>query len=107
MKILHHPDVEDIHLSSVLYALSDPLRLCLVNKIARNGAQPCSQFELPVAKSTASHHIRTLREAGVVHVRIQGTQHIVDLRSEDLEARFPGLLASILNASQVPESNEP
>lgn len=101
MKILHHPDVQDIHLSSVLYALSDPIRLSVVSQIAKQGAQPCSYFGLPIAKSTASHHLRTLREAGVVRVRVQGTQHIVDLRSDDLEARFPGLLASILHAAAL------
>ncbi|WP_282937300.1 helix-turn-helix domain-containing protein [Paenibacillus sp. RC67] len=101
MKILFHPAVDDIHLCSVLYALSDPVRMSLVSKVAQHGAQPCSSFELPVAKSTASHHIRTLREAGVVRVQIQGTQHIVDLRKDDLEKRFPGLMDAVLNAVTV------
>jgi len=106
LKILHHPDVEDIHLCSVLYALSDPVRLSFVNKIARSGPQPCNYFELPVAKSTASHHLRTLREAGVVSVQVVGTRRIIDLRTDDLEARFPGLLSSILNASPQPAEDD-
>lgn len=100
MKILHHPNRDDILLSSVLYALSDPTRLSLVMRLADKGEQTCSAFTLPIAKSTLSHHIRTLREAGVVNVRIQGTQHFLALRREDLDVRFPGLLSSILMASK-------
>jgi DNA-binding transcriptional ArsR family regulator len=55
-------------------------------------------MEVPVVKSTLSHHSRTLREAGVVRVRVQGTQRFLSIRTEDLEARFPGLLASVLYA---------
>ncbi|MNC79266.1 hypothetical protein D3C75_1316940 [compost metagenome] len=46
-----------------------------------------------------SHHIRTLREAGVIRVRVQGTQHFITLRSEDLEERFPGLLKPLIQAA--------
>jgi len=99
MKILHHPQVSDIELSSVLYALSDPTRLGIVAEAARSGEQPCSHFHAPVVKSTMSHHIRTLREAGVIRVRVQGTQHFLTLRSEDLETRFPGLLQPLLQAA--------
>ncbi|GGG12353.1 transcriptional regulator [Paenibacillus albidus] len=99
MKILHHPQLADIHLCSVLQALSDPIRLQIVQDIAARGEQPCNNFNVPVAKSTMTHHIRTLREAGVVQVRVQGTQHIVALRTEDLQARFPELLPVILKSS--------
>lgn len=99
MKILHHPQVEDIELSTVLHALSDPVRLGIVVEASRIEEQPCSYFQAPVVKSTMSHHMRTLREAGVIRVRVQGTQHFITLRSEDLEARFPGLLQPLLRAA--------
>jgi DNA-binding transcriptional ArsR family regulator len=98
MKVLHHPDLADIHLSSVLYALSDPIRLHLVAEIYKVGEQTCGGIDVPVAKSTLSHHARTLREAGVIRTRIQGTQRFLSIRTEDLETRFPGLLASVLQA---------
>lgn len=98
MKILVHPDRADIHLSSVLYALSDPLRLTIVSQLRSVPERACGEFELPVAKSTQSHHVRTLREAGIIYVRSAGTQRLISLRTEDLEARFPGLLTSILEA---------
>lgn len=98
MKVLHHPDTQDIQLSSVLYALSDPIRLYLVDVIHKTGERRCGDIAVPVVKSTLSHHIRTLRESGVVHVRVQGTQRFCTLRTGDLDERFPGLLASILEA---------
>ncbi|BCG57519.1 ArsR/SmtB family transcription factor [Paenibacillus sp. URB8-2] len=98
MKVLNHPDRQDIQLSSVLYALSDPIRLYLVDVIYKSGERRCGDIVVPVVKSTLSHHYRTLREAGIVRVRVQGTQRFSSIRTDDLEARFPGLLASVLNA---------
>ncbi|AIQ38574.1 ArsR family transcriptional regulator [Paenibacillus sp. FSL R5-0345] len=103
MKILFHPDRKDIQLASVLYALSDPIRLHIVSDIHRNGEQACNGFNVPIAKSTMSHHARTLRESGVVFTRVQGTQRILSLRTEDLNVRFPGLLDSILCAYEAGE----
>jgi DNA-binding transcriptional ArsR family regulator len=105
VKVLFHPDRADIHLSSVLYALSDPIRLHLVSTICKEGEMTCSAIQVPVVKSTLSHHARTLREAGVIHVRAQGTQRFLSVRRDDLEARFPGLLASVLQAYEA--SGEP
>jgi DNA-binding transcriptional ArsR family regulator len=101
MKIVHHPDRADIHLSSVLYALSDPVRLSMVSEIRKAGEMTCGDIEVPVVKSTLSHHARTLREAGVVNVRVQGTQRFLSLRTEDLEFRFPGLIDSVLDAYEI------
>lgn len=98
MKILHHPDRAELHLSSVLYALSDPVRLFMVSEIRKAGERTCGDIEVPVVKSTLSHHARTLREAGVVNVRVHGTQRFLSLRTEDLEFRFPGLLDSVIDA---------
>ncbi|CAM4495226.1 helix-turn-helix domain-containing protein [Paenibacillus phoenicis] len=106
MKVLYHPERDEIQLSSVLYALSDPIRLSVVAEMRRCGEQPCNYFEVPIAKSTLSHHIRTLREAGVISTRIQGTQRFISLREVDLESRFPGLLTSILEAYEKTEHKE-
>jgi DNA-binding transcriptional ArsR family regulator len=94
-----HPDRDDIDLVTVLQALGDPVRLQLVRLLDEAaGAVNCRelQMQLPVAKSTASHHFKVLREAGVVHCELDGTRRYYTLRHDDLEARFPGLLASIL-----------
>jgi DNA-binding transcriptional ArsR family regulator len=86
-------------LSRVLHALSDPARLCIVQSLAAKGAQPCGALSSSVAKSTASHHFRVLREAGIIHMQAEGTQFINSLRREDLDSRFPGLLDAVLQAS--------
>lgn len=99
MRSLEHPSRENITLSRVLYALSDPVRLSIVRSIARNGEKTCGEFDLSVAKSTASHHFRVLREAGVIRVRSEGTQCLNSLRKDDLDGLFPGLLDSVLNAA--------
>lgn len=103
MKQLHHPSQEDLVLSTVLYALSDPIRLGVVHDIRQHGEQACNSFTVPIAKSTLSHHLRTLREAGIVRTRIQGTQRFISLRTEDLEARFPGVLSTILDSFEASE----
>ena len=101
MKALHHPDRKDLELTAVLYALSDPVRLAVVTSLCSKGDQPCGTIELPVAKSTASHHFKVLRECGVILVRQVGTQRCMSLRREDLDARFPGLLDAVLEGART------
>jgi DNA-binding transcriptional ArsR family regulator len=95
-----HPKRAEIELGAVLHALSDPMRLRIVTAIAAQGGElTCGACSLPVTKSTATHHFKVLREAGVIHQRAEGTSRLNKLRREDLDARFPGLLDSILEAA--------
>lgn len=100
MRTLYHPAPNDIRLTALLYALSDPTRLEVVRYLACHGEHICSDIGMPVAKSTLSHHIKVLREAGIIQTRVEGTQRHVSLRRQDIETRFPGLLEAILNASE-------
>jgi DNA-binding transcriptional ArsR family regulator len=94
-----HPAREDIELAAVLHALSDPVRLKIVSALAsRPDACPTGVIDVPVAKSTCTHHFRVLREAGVIHQQAKGTAKLNLLRREDLDSRFPGLLDTILRA---------
>ena len=52
-----------------------------------------------MSKSTGSHHLKVLREAGVVTAEVDGTRKYHTLRRDDLDARFPGLLDSVLSVS--------
>src|SRR5271168_3016965 len=62
MKQFLHPGREEITLSGVLHALSDPVRLFVVfNLMGQEAELPCGHFEVPVHKSTMSHHLRVLR----------------------------------------------
>ncbi|MEA2423660.1 MAG: hypothetical protein QOH13_70 [Thermoleophilaceae bacterium] len=94
------PRRDDLRIESVLQALSDPVRLLIVRTLAETpgSERACGTFGLPVGKSTASQHFGVLREAGVVDQRLLGRQRLTKLRRDDLDARFPGLLDSVVSA---------
>ncbi len=91
--------VEVLELSAVLAALSDPIRLRIAARLAEGDECSCGNFDLPVTKSTCSHHFRVLREAGVIATRIDGKTRMNRLRRDELEQAFPGLLDAVLRAN--------
>jgi DNA-binding transcriptional ArsR family regulator len=96
---LPHPDLADVDLPAVLFALSDPARLDLVRGLASEGALTVAQCQAQgqeVPKSTFSHHLKTLREAGIVRSEPAGRQRLITLRRDELDERFPGLLDAVL-----------
>jgi DNA-binding transcriptional ArsR family regulator len=97
-RTLNHPPAESLELTGVLHALSDPVRLEIVRALASGTPCRCGAFDLPVTKSTRTHHFRVLRESGVIEQRADGTALLNRLRRDDLDARFPGLLDSVLSA---------
>lgn len=98
MRELLHPAVDQLSLSTVLNALGDPVRLQILSSIARQEEVTCSCCNIDLPKSALSHHFKVLRESGIIHVRIEGTQRFLSLRAKELERRFPGLLDSILKS---------
>jgi len=92
------PKRNELSLTSVLYALSDEVRLDIVRELHRRGACACGEFEIDRPKSSLSHHFRVLRESGLVATRRKGTALMNTLRREDLEARFPKLLDAVLSS---------
>jgi DNA-binding transcriptional ArsR family regulator len=98
MTLFNHPDARDLKLETVLYALGDPVRLCIVRNLARGCELACNAAVsgLDIAKSTQSHHFRILREAGIIQTRREGVSYLNCLRRADLDARFPGLLDAVL-----------
>jgi len=96
-RAIHHPNVDDIDLATVLRALGDPVRLTIVRLLAEEGEQNCAtlQAKLEMPVSTCSYHLRLLREAGVTRTRAAGTERWMSVRQEDLDARFPGLLGAL------------
>ncbi|RSS79842.1 helix-turn-helix transcriptional regulator [Streptomyces sp. WAC06614] len=104
-RALPHPGTGEIRLEAVLHALSDPVRLSIVRELADTGDElSCSHFELPVTKSTTTHHFRVLRECGVVRQTYRGTAKMNGLRRTDLDTLFPGLLDSVLTAASAEEA---
>jgi DNA-binding transcriptional ArsR family regulator len=98
---LPQPAREEIRIEQVLAALGDPVRLLYVRELAKAPAPgvACGMIPLPITKSTRTHHLRILREAGVISMRVEGTRRIACLRRDDLNALYPGLLDGILSAA--------
>ena len=104
MRPFLHPRPEEITLQGVLHALTDPERLALFGRIARNDAAPvscvrCAPCDMP--KSSLSRHMQILREAGLVRSERRGSTVVNLSRAGEVDLRFPGLLACILAAGDT------
>ncbi|GAB2630838.1 ArsR/SmtB family transcription factor [Kribbella swartbergensis] len=100
-RALPQPARDEIRIEAVLQALGEPVRLQIIRALAdAPDGIACGEIELPVTPSTRAHHLRILREAGVLSTHTEGTRRISTLRREDLEALYPGLLTGILTARQ-------
>ncbi len=109
---LRHPDIERVTVADILHALADPVRLAIVSELLEAGSgmncvetMNCAKIVLP--KSTCSQHFQILRDAGLIHCERKGVELTSRLRLAELEARFPGLLRSILNAYKQEKSGPP
>jgi DNA-binding transcriptional ArsR family regulator len=98
-RVMPHPDLADVDLPTVLFALSDPARLELVRQLGAKGTlsvAECQATGPDVPKSTFSHHLKTLREAGLISNEPDGRQRKLTLRRDEVDGRFPGLLDAVL-----------
>ncbi|MEV5206477.1 metalloregulator ArsR/SmtB family transcription factor [Micromonospora sp. NPDC053740] len=94
------PAIETVTIDVVLSALADPVRLTLVRALVAAGDWTCGSDVLKeagvtIGKSTVSHHIKVLRDAGLIRTRVDGIRRLVTLRYDDVEQRFPGLLSML------------
>ncbi|MEV7076425.1 helix-turn-helix domain-containing protein [Streptomyces sp. NPDC091972] len=99
---LPHPDADDLRIGPILLALADDNRRRVIAELAARPDEErlCASFDLPVSKSSRTHHWRVLREAGLVHQRDAGNRLYMRLRKEDLDRRFPGLVEAVVTADQ-------
>ena len=104
-KELFHPLTEQIDLSAVLEALSDPTRRDVVQHLLRVGEDSCGATSAfaGMTKTNLTYHLAKLREAGITRARIDGARRMISVRYDDMQARFPGLLPAILG-SGTPEA---
>jgi DNA-binding transcriptional ArsR family regulator len=97
---LEQPERDELDLPVVLAALADPYRLACVRSLVQHGETSCTDLHerlgMESSKSTRSHHLRVLREAGVISTRVSGVHRYSRVRRADLDARFPGLLGAVL-----------
>ncbi|MFD6159441.1 ArsR/SmtB family transcription factor [Nocardia sp. NPDC060256] len=94
-----HPERAQIQLANVLSAVGNPLRLSIVRVLADGCEHTCGSIVDGVPKSNLTHHYRVLRDAGIIWQRVSGRETLQSLRRDDLDARFPGLLDSLLAAA--------
>jgi DNA-binding transcriptional ArsR family regulator len=100
-----HPDLGSVTLQQILEALVDPVRRSIVTQLGTAGEDVrCGGFDLAVSTSTATHHFRVLREAGLIRQYYAGTSKMNTLRREELDEAFPGLLDALLTAERTPRT---
>ena len=106
MRPLFHPAIEAVTVEGILHALSDPVRVAIFTDLATSDCTyNCSTFlnaaEKKIPKSTLSHHFKALREAGLIRAERRGVEMHNTSRCSEIDSRFPGLLAAIINAHKV------
>lgn len=89
----------------LLHALADPARLAIVRQLATDGRVCACDFAAcdDLAQPTVSHHLRVLREAGVVRGERRGTWIWYALEPGVAE-RLGALAGEILPAGPRPAS---
>ncbi|MBT2386757.1 helix-turn-helix transcriptional regulator [Streptomyces sp. ISL-11] len=96
-RIPSHPDIRTITLQQVLEALVDPVRRRIVGELyAARQDLACGTIDLPVSKSTATHHFHVLREAGLIRQYYVGTSRMNALRRDEIDEAFPELLGALV-----------
>jgi DNA-binding transcriptional ArsR family regulator len=84
----------------VLGAIHDPVRLEVVRRLHNAGtALQCGALYDGINKSTATHHFKVLREAGVIERLVVDGLTCQRLRRAELEAAIPGLLDSVVRSA--------
>jgi DNA-binding transcriptional ArsR family regulator len=89
-----HPAMADVQLYDVLGAIADPVRLELVRELVDGAEHTAGSLaeKVGVSPPTLTHHLRTMRDAGMVRTRSEGVHRWTSLRIDELEQRFPGLV---------------
>jgi DNA-binding transcriptional ArsR family regulator len=100
MKPLFHPRVDDLDLSTVLYACADPTRLRLLAEINTDPGKTCGSFETELSKSTLSAHFKVLRESGLIRQELgPGNSRLNWPRTAEVQSRFPDIISAILKSA--------
>ena len=84
----------------VLAALADPVRLEMIRRLRNaDSPMPCARLYDVINKSTATHHFKILREAGLTERLVVDGQTLQLLRTDQVEAAVPGLLDSVVGSA--------
>ena len=97
------PNRDEVTVHGLLGALSDPMRLEIVRQLAERGEQRPADFLDMGSKQNLTHHLRVLRDAGVLGARYQGRNKVLWLRRDLMDEVLPGLLDGVLRTVSTPE----
>ena len=87
-------------MQQVLGAIHDPVRLEVVRRLYNAGTPlQCAALYDGINKSTATHHFKILREAGVTERLVIDGLTYQRLRRDEVEAAIPGLLGSVVDGA--------
>lgn len=86
-------NISNHHLSTIFRVLGDPIRFDIVSLLLKKEKHlSCADYD--VAKSTLSHHLKLLKEAGIISVKKEGVSHAYSLDPTFVK-EYPELIALI------------
>ena len=88
------------NVQQVLSALQDPVRLEMVRRLGNAGTPlQCGVLYDGINKSTATHHFKILREAGLTERLVLDGLTYQRLRTDEVDQAIPGLLNSVVQSA--------
>lgn len=80
--------MSQVALPAVFGALSDPIRLAIVERLLREGERSAGEIAEPfaVSKPAISKHLRVLEQAGLIERRVERQWRVCRVRPEAIRA---------------------
>lgn len=98
--VTEYPAAPVAPVQKVLAAIHDPVRLEVVRRLYNAGTPlQCGVLYDGINKSTATHHFKILREAGITERLVIDGLIYQKLRLDEVESALPGLLTSVVGAA--------
>lgn len=95
-------EVETDQFAAAFKALSNPVRLQIVDLISQGGGQICGcdiERHFDLTQPTISHHLKVLRDAGLIHSEARGVSIFHRLNTSMLTS-LQGLLMLVNNTGR-------
>ncbi len=107
MRPLFHPSIEDVTVEAILHAFSDPVRVAIFADIAgSNCSQNCTTFrkrqregQFPNQPSRSTS--KPCEKQALIRGERRGVEMQNTSRCAEIDQRFPGLIAAIVNAHNI------